>query len=222
MKVSDLFYFIGNCVIYTEYEMRNDIVKEEEKLRDPDMREILFETYENTGERLRIFEELVIGKSRADVILVKENEILGFEIKSDKDNLIRLTTQVKNYERFCDKCYIVTGVHYIDKIEEAVPKHWGVYDIAKDENGNLHIEMFREANRNPKERPTTKLKNQMNLLWRSELIKIVKTYKLGGVTKRNKRQLRDLIIEKMGKEEAKRMTYDALIERDYSIYQKED
>ena len=153
---------------------------------------------------------------------MKENEILGFEIKSDKDNLIRLTTQVKNYERFCDKCYIVTGVHYIDKIEEAVPKHWGVYDIAKDENGNLHIEMFREANRNPKERPTTKLKNQMNLLWRSELIKIVKTYKLGGVTKRNKRQLRDLIIEKMGKEEAKRMTYDALIERDYSIYQKED
>lgn len=202
--------------------MRNGIVKEEEKLRDPDMREILFETYENTGERLRIFEELVIGKSRADVILVKENEILGFEIKSDKDNLIRLTTQVKNYERFCDKCYIVTGVHYIDKIEEAVPKHWGVYDIAKDENGNLHIEMFREAERNPKERPTIKLKNQMNLLWRSELIKIVKTYQLGGVTTRNKRQLRDLIIEKMGKEEAKRMTYDALIERDYSIYQKEN
>lgn len=196
-------------------------MKEEEKLRDPDMREILFEIYENAGERLRIFEELVIGKSRADAILVKENEILGFEIKSDKDSLVRLTTQVKNYERFCDKCYIVTGVHYIDRIEEAVPQHWGIYDIAKDENGSLHIEMFREAERNPKERPTTKLKNQMNLLWRSELIKIVKTYKLGGVTTRNKRQLRDLIIEKLGKEEAKRLTCDALIERDYSIYQKE-
>ena len=202
--------------------MRNDTVKEEEKLRDPDMREILFETYENTGERLRIFEELVIGKSRADAILVKENEILGFEIKSDKDSLVRLTTQIKNYERFCDKCYIVTGVHYIDRIEEAVPQHWGIYDIVKDENGSLHIEMFRESERNPKERPTTKLKNQMNLLWRLELIKIVKTYKLGGVTKRNKRQLRDLIIEKLGKEEAKRLTCDALIERDYSIYQKEN
>lgn len=197
-------------------------MKEEEKLNDPDMREILFETYENTGERLRIFEELVIGKSRADAILVKENEILGFEIKSDKDSLVRLTTQVKNYERFCDKCYIVTGVHYIDRIEEAVPKHWGIYDIAKDENGNLHIEMFREAERNPKERPTIKLKNQMNLLWRSELIRIVKTYKLGGVTTRNKRQLRDLIIEKLGKEEAKNLTCDALIERDYSIYQREE
>lgn len=197
-------------------------MKEEDKLRDPDMREILFETYENTGERLRIFEELVIGKSRADAILVKEDEILGFEIKSDKDSLVRLTTQVKNYERFCDKCYIVTGVHYIDKIENAVPEHWGIYDIAKDEEGNLHIEMFREAERNPKERPTTKLKNQMNLLWRSELIRIVKTYKMGGVTKRNKKQLRDLIIEKMGKEEAKRLACDALIERDYSIYQQSD
>lgn len=196
-------------------------MKEEEMLRDPDMREILFETYENTGERLRIFEELVIGKSRADAILVKENEILGFEIKSDKDSLVRLTTQVKNYERFCDKCYIVTGVHYIDRIEGEVPEHWGIYDIAKDENQKLHIEMFREAERNPKERPITKLKNQMNLLWRSELIRIVKTYKLGGVTKRNKKMLRDLIIEKLGKEEAKRLTCDALIERDYSIYQKD-
>jgi len=195
-------------------------MKENEKLSDPDMREILFETYENTGERLRIFEELVIGKSRADAILVKENEILGFEIKSDKDSLVRLVTQVKNYERFCDKCYIVTGVHYIDRIEDEIPEHWGIYDIAKDENGNLHIEMLREAERNPKERPTTKLKNQMNLLWRSELICIVKTNKLGGVTKRNKKQLRDLIIDKMGKEEAKRLTCDALIERDYSIYQQ--
>lgn len=194
-------------------------MKEEEKLSDPEMREILFETYENTGERLRIFEELVIGKSRADAILVKENEILGFEIKSDKDSLVRLVTQVKNYERFCDKCYIVTGIHYIDKIEEAVPKHWGIYDIVKDEEEKLHIEMFREAQRNPKERPTIKLKNQMSLLWRLELSKIVKTYKLGGVTTRNKRQLRELIIEKMGKEEAKRLTCDALIERDYSIYQ---
>lgn len=193
-------------------------MKNENLLYDVDMREILFETYENTGDRLRIFEELVIGKSRADAIMVKENEILGFEIKSDKDSLVRLTTQIKNYERFCNKCYIVTGIHYIDKIEDAVPEHWGIYDVIKDEEGHLHMEMFREATCNPKERPTTKLKNQMNLLWRMELIKIVKDYKLGGVTRRNKRQLRDLIIEKLGKEEARRLTFETLIERDYSIF----
>ncbi len=193
-------------------------MKNQDMLYDVDMREILFETYENTGERLRIFEELVIGKSRADAIMVKENEILGFEIKSDKDSLVRLATQVKNYERFCNKCYIVTGVHYIDKIEEVVPEHWGIYDVIRDEEGNLHMEMFREAKKNPKERPTVKLKNQMSLLWRMELAKIVKEHKLGGVTTRNKRQLRELIIEKLGKDEAKRLTCESLIERDYSIF----
>ena len=196
-------------------------MNQKDMLYDADMREILFETYENTGERLRIFEELVIGKSRADAILVNEGEILGFEIKSDKDSLVRLATQVKNYERFCDKCYIVTGVHYIDRIEEAVPSHWGIYDIMRDEEGKLHIEIFREAERNPKERPTTKLKNQMNLLWRMELIKIVKEHKLGGVTTRNKKQLRDLIVEKLGKVEAKRLTCEALMERDYSIFENQ-
>lgn len=196
-------------------------MKDEDMLYDPDMREILFETYESSGQRLRIFEELVIGKSRADAIMVTEQEILGFEIKSDKDSLVRLEKQVKNYERFCDKCYIVTGVHYIDKIETAVPEHWGIYDIAKDEEGHLHIEMFREAKRNPKERPTIKLKNQMSLLWRMELAKIVKGNKLGGVTTRNKRELRELIIEKMGKEVAKSLTCETLIERDYSIFEKQ-
>lgn len=190
-------------------------------LYDADMREILFEEYESTGERLRVFEELVIGKSRADAIIVKEDEILGFEIKSDKDSLVRLQTQVKNYERFCNKCYLVTGVHYINKVEEAVPKHWGIYVIMKDENEKIHIEMFREAEKNPKERPTVKLKNQMSLLWRSELSVIVKENKLGGVTTRNKKQLRELIIEKLGKDEAKRKTFDALIERDYSVFEKQ-
>ncbi len=193
----------------------------QEMLYDADMREIIFETFENTGERLRIFEELVIGKSRADAIIVKENEIIGVEIKSDKDSLVRLKTQVKNYERFCNKCYLATGIHYIDRIEEVLPKYWGIFDITRDEEGKLHIEMYREAGPIEGERPKNKLKNQMNLLWRSELISIVKKYKLGGVTKRNKIELKNLIIDKLGQEQARCLTYDALIERDYSIFDNE-
>ncbi|MGN0161322.1 MAG: sce7726 family protein [Lachnospiraceae bacterium] len=194
---------------------------DQEMLYDADMREILFETFENTGERLRIFEELVIGKSRGDAIIVKENEMIGVEIKSDKDSLVRLKTQVKNYERFCNKCYLATGIHYIDKVEEVIPPYWGIFDITKDEEGRLHIEMYREAGPIQGERPKNKLKNQMNLLWRMELIRIVKAYKLGGVTKRNKIELKNLIIDKLGQEEARRLTFDALIERDYSIFENQ-
>ncbi len=195
-------------------------------LDDPAMREILFDTieqpYERRGLPYRIYEELVIGKSRADAILVTEDSIVGFEIKSDRDRLDRLEKQVKNYERFCDYCYIVTGLHYIDRIEEEVPEHWGIYDILEDEDGGLHIEILREAKRNPKERPTTKLKNQMNLLWRLELMEIIYNHGIRGYSKRNKHKLRDLIVEKLGKEESKRLTCEELLNRDYSIFHPDE
>ncbi|MCR5790638.1 MAG: sce7726 family protein [Lachnospiraceae bacterium] len=191
-------------------------------LNDPAMREILFETiecrYEAAHEPVRVFEELVIGKSRADAIIVTGDEILGFEIKSDRDSLNRLETQVRNYERFCDYCYIVTGLHYIDRIEEHVPEHWGIYDILKDEEGQLHIELFREALRDPKERPAVKLKNQMNLLWRSELMNIVRRYHIRGYSSRNKHKLRDLIVDTLGRVACKSLTCEALLNRDYSIF----
>ncbi|MCR5106526.1 MAG: sce7726 family protein [Lachnospiraceae bacterium] len=195
-------------------------------LNDPKMREILFDTieaqYEKRRKPVRVFEELCIGKSRADAIMVTKDQILGYEIKSDRDSLVRLKKQVRNYDRFCDYCYIVTGLHYIDRIEEAVPKHWGIFDILEDEEGNLHMEMFRAAERNPAERPLTKLKNQMNLLWRMELMDIIHSHKIKGYSHKNKYKLRDLIVERLGKEESKLLTCEALLNRDYSIFDEDE
>ena len=74
------------------------------------MRSILFEYYESKGERLRFFEEFRLGrKPRADALLITEEEVIGIEFKSDKDNLNRLEHQVHDYERFCDRNYLVTG-----------------------------------------------------------------------------------------------------------------
>ncbi|MCR4738922.1 MAG: sce7726 family protein [Lachnospiraceae bacterium] len=199
---------------------------EKKGLNDPVMRDILFETieggYEALHEPVRVFEELVIGKSRADAIIVTKDKILGFEIKSDRDSLVRLEKQVKNYDRFCDYCYIVTGIHFLDKIEEAVPDHWGIYDILKDDEGGLHLEVYREARKNPAERPLTKLKNQMNLLWRMELMEIIHSNAIRGYSKKNKHKLRDLIVDKLGWEESKRLTCNTLLNRDYSIFKREE
>lgn len=81
--------------------------------------------------------------------------------------------------------------------------------------------MYREAEKNPAERPTVKLKNQMNLLWRSELMNIVKRFGIRGYSSRNKHKLRDLIVDKIGKEQSKQLTCELLINRDYSIYEEE-
>ena len=55
-------------------------------MNDKEMREPLFNYLENTQEKLRIFEELAIRKSIADVVVVKENTLTGIEIKSDCDS----------------------------------------------------------------------------------------------------------------------------------------
>lgn len=50
--------------------------------------------------KVRIIEEKTMGKSRADVVMVLEEELVGIEIKSDADTYARLSRQVKDYDRF--------------------------------------------------------------------------------------------------------------------------
>lgn len=186
------------------------------KLKDEQMRSILFEAYESRGERLRFFEEFCFGKkTRADALLVTEEELIGFEFKSDKDNLKRLERQIHDYERYCDRNYLVTGQKYREKAPEEIPDHWGIYCIFLDDTETLQLECIRKALPNNKR---MRLHNQLRLLWRSELIPIIRKYKLGGVTAKNKLELVRTMEHRLTKEIQKKELTEALIERDYSQY----
>ena len=65
-----------------------------------------------------------------------------------------------------------------------------------------------------------RLHNQLRLLWRSELIPIIKKYKLGGVTKKNKLELVRTLEHNLSKEIQQQELLEALIERDYTQYQE--
>lgn len=69
-------------------------------LKDKDIREPLFDFLEEQFGKVRIIEEKTMGKSRADVVMVLEEELVGIEIKSDADTYARLSRQVKDYDRF--------------------------------------------------------------------------------------------------------------------------
>ena len=188
------------------------------KLKDEQMRSILFEYYEEKGKRMRFFEEFRLGrKTRADALLVTESEMIGFEFKSDKDTLARLEHQIHDYERFCDRNYLVTGQKYIEKAPEELPEHWGIYLIYLDNEETLQLECIRKAKPNSKR---MRLHNQLRLLWRSELIPIIKKYKLGGVTKKNKLELVRTLEHNLSKEIQQQELLEALIERDYTQYQE--
>ena len=186
------------------------------KLKDEQMRSILFEYYEERGKRLRFFEEFRLGrKTRADALLITESEMIGFEFKSDKDNLTRLEHQIHDYERFCDRNYLVTGQKFKEKAPEEIPEHWGIYVVYLDDEETIQLECVRKAQPNSKR---MRLHNQLRLLWRSELIPIIKKYKLGGVTKKNKLELVRTLEHNLSKELQRQELLEALIERDYSQY----
>ena len=192
-------------------------MESKKKLKDEQMRQILFEYYESKGQRLRFFEEFCIGrKTRTDALLVTESEIIGFEFKSDKDNLNRLERQVHDYERFCDRNYLVTGQKYKEKAPDEIPAHWGIYCVYLDENETLQLECIRKAQPNSKR---MRLHNQLRILWRSELIPIVKKYHLGGVAKKNKLELVRTLEHNLTKEALRQELLETLIERDYTQYE---
>ena len=65
-----------------------------------------------------------------------------------------------------------------------------------------------------------RLHNQLRILWRSELIPIVKKYNLGGVTKKNKLELVRTLEHNLSKEIQRQELLEALIERDYAQYEE--
>ena len=68
-------------------------------LHDSEIREPLFDFLEETYGRIRVIEEKMMGRSRADVVMVLEDALCGVEIKSDADTYARLSRQVKDYEK---------------------------------------------------------------------------------------------------------------------------
>ncbi len=191
--------------------------KRHPKLLDQDMRPVLFEMFEMSGERMRIMEEFVLcRKCRADAVMfAPERGIIGFEIKSDRDSLERLEHQVRDYSRFCDYNYLVTGAKYISKAAEVLPEFWGIYCIS-EQNGILKLTIEREAAVSPKVR----LQNQLKFLWRNELIDIMKRHKIRGYSSRNKSKIRRLLLDNMDKQELKSELFEMMMERDYSIYEE--
>ena len=65
-------------------------------LHDKEIREPLFDYLEETYGKIRIIEEKSMGKSRADVVMVTTESLVGIEIKSDADTYSRLSRQIKD------------------------------------------------------------------------------------------------------------------------------
>lgn len=185
-------------------------------LYDKDIREPLCNYMEDTYGKIRCFDEIVIAKARADIMAVRPGEIIGVEIKSNADTYARLKSQVANYNKFCDRNYVVVGLRHLAHVAEHIPDFWGIICIYED-NRQIIVEEKREALANPKLR----FKFQMRLLWKRELHNILDRNHLPKYRQKSKNFIIDKLMEKIPEAQLKEELCQELFERDYSIFNED-
>lgn len=178
---------------------------------DNEIRELLFDYIDESYDKLRIYEELKIRNSIADIVVVLEDKLVGIEIKSDGDTYTRLPTQIKDYNHFFDYNYIAVGTTHIKQVHKHIPEHWGILAVAKKDSGYC-IEQLRPSQPTPR----LKVSYQIKLLWRLELNNILSKNKLPQYKQKSKRFVQLKLLEKLTPEKLKLDMCDELFERDYT------
>jgi len=184
-------------------------------LKDHDIREPLFDFFDEKFGKVRIIEEKQIAKSRADVMLVLEEKLIGVEIKSDADTYARLARQVKDYNKFFDYNYVVVGSSHSKHIEEHVPEYWGIIEaISKEESVEFNV--LREPEINKRAQRTYKMKRKLSILWRPELSHIQEINGMPKYKQRSKDFVITKIMEKVPWDLLHRQISEELFQRDYN------
>lgn len=186
--------------------------KEVKMLYDRDIREPLFDFLEMKYDKIRIIEEKNMGNSRADVIAVTENGLIGIEIKSDADTYTRLESQIKDYDRYFDYNCIVAGSRHAAGVSDHVPEHWGIITVDEEE-GKPDFYVMREPSLNP----GMNIRDKLSLLWRPELAHIQEINGMYKYREKSRAFVIDKIIDNVSTSVLAAQITEELFERDYTL-----
>ena len=177
---------------------------------DEEIREELFFFLEEEYGKCRIIEEKVIGKARADCVLITENAFIGVEIKSDHDSYQRLSEQIKHYNSFFDYNILVVGTKHAHSAKDHVPPFWGIITV-EELDGKSDFYRLRKEERNPYRDYAKK----GSLLWKEELISILEKHGLPLYKKKSKKFQFSRLRENIAEEELDKEMSAQLLEREY-------
>lgn len=182
------------------------------KLNDYAIRESLFtEIYSLVPSFEKIVEELELekGQSRIDLAIIGK-ELIGIEIKSDRDSLARLSSQVITYNKSLEKIILIVGEKYRETACDYIPSWWGFAFASYDENWNVTIKVIRK----PKKNPEFNISSLLNLLWKDEAIDILREKGITkGLSSLAKWSLQEKILSTHSHNEIKNSVINALITR---------
>lgn len=188
-------------------------------LHDRDIREPLFDYLELRYGKVRVLEEIPMGRSRADAVLITEDALTGIEIKSDADSYARLDGQVKDYDSFFDYNLLVVGSRHAAHARMHVPDFWGILS-AEVISGKMDFYPLRECRRNPGDVQ----KKKLSLLWRPELAHIQKLRSMPRYSGKSKAFVIGKILLASAMEDTEnldRQISEELFQRDYTTIGEE-
>ncbi|KOP50827.1 hypothetical protein OX88_27495 [Pseudomonas coronafaciens pv. porri] len=90
--------------------------------------------------------EFRVGKCKADIAIFNGTST-AYEIKSERDKLGRLQSQVETYKQFFSKVYVITGENHLDEIVLTTRADVGVLLL----NKRFGISTIREAHESPEQ-----------------------------------------------------------------------
>ena len=181
-------------------------------LYDKDIRPALFNFLDSLYEINRIIEEKEMGHSRADAVLVTFKSVYGIEIKSDQDTYARLDRQIKDYDRYFFKNYVVVGTRHAAHITEHVPDYWGIITV-EIEAGKEDFYLLRKPLRNP----NFDISETLSLLWKTELIHILARNNFPLYKEKSKEYIRKRLLAYIPAEKLLKEVCIELMERDYTL-----
>lgn len=167
------------------------------KLRDEDIRRVLIGEFMKKDEFIYdpstvVVNELDVGSARIDVAVIN-GKLHGFEIKSERDNLDRLPSQVEYYSKIFDTVTLVVSEIHLEKARQIVPKWWGIDCVIKKES-SFHIKTVRKAKYNNEIQPL----DLSLLLWKDELIELLKLNSITkGLKSKSRYELGRIVSEKI-------------------------
>lgn len=132
------------------------------------------------------------GAARIDLVVVNER-LHGYEIKSDRDSLRRLPEQIRVYSSVMDRVTLVVAYRHAYEALRMVPEWWGVrLAETKKQSGTVVLSGARPARNNPK----VDLNAVVALLWRDEALAIIEEMgAASGVRSKRRNEIYRRLVE---------------------------
>ena len=139
-----------------------------------------------------ILEELGVcrGRVRVDVAVVN-GSLHGYEIKSERDSLRRLSVQVDFYGKVLDRATLVVGEGHLAAALDLLPAWWGVLSIHQTAH-EPRFKTVRRGRQNPRKDP----RSLVEFLWLDDALALLETRDVArGVRGKPRRFVWDRICE---------------------------